>query len=271
MTVINRAAKYHCDQGILYSMKNIFSILFLLSVVVASKASADIYRHVSTDGVECYTDAPVNRESVLVIREHRKVKAKLNRTASTNSTKTRNTPPVPQPTGLSAKSKGLTLPVEGVVTSAVGLRYDPIDGVLRNHKGVDIAIPEGTPIKPAAPGIIAYSGTRGGYGNIVIVEHAGGMTTLYAHNSVNLMASGNRVDKNSTIALSGSTGRSTGPHLHFEAWLEGQNITADFLADPASIQRYSGVKRTARKINAIRKVVMADGSIYLTNLPLVHP
>jgi murein DD-endopeptidase MepM/ murein hydrolase activator NlpD len=97
------------------------------------------------------------------------------------------------------------------------------------------------------------------------------MTTLYAHNSVNLMASGNRVDKNSTIALSGSTGRSTGPHLHFEAWLEGQNITADFLADPASIQRYSGVKRTARKINAIRKVVMADGSIYLTNLPLVHP
>jgi len=252
-------------------MKNIFYIFLLLSVVVASKAGADIYRHVSTDGVECYTDAPVNRESVLVIRDHRKVKAKLNRIVATKSTKTRNTPPVLQPTSLSSTSKVLRLPVEGVITSAVGLRYDPIDGVLRNHKGVDIAIPEGTPIKPAASGIIAYSGTRGGYGNIVIVEHAGGMTTLYAHNSVNLIASGTRVDKNSTIALSGSTGRSTGPHLHFEAWLEGQNITADFLADPTSIQRYSVAKRTVRKINAIRKVVMADGSIYLTNLPLVHP
>lgn len=252
-------------------MKNSFYIFFLLSVVVASKASADIYRHVSKDGVECYTDAPVNRESVLVIREHRKAKARLNRTVATKSTKTWNTPPVLQPASLSSKSKVLTLPVKGVITSAVGLRNDPIDGVPRNHKGVDIATPEGTPIKPAASGIITYSGTRGGYGNIVIVEHAGGMTTLYAHNSFNLVASGNRVDKNSTIALSGSTGRSTGPHLHFEAWLEGQNITADFLADPTSIQRYSVVKRTARKINAIRKVVMADGSIYLTNLPLVHP
>lgn len=252
-------------------MIKILSIFFLLSVVAASKTSADIYRHVSTDGVECYTDAPVNRDSVLVIREHRKVKARLNRTVSPKSTKIRNTLPVLQPTGLSSKSKVFTLPVVGVITSAVGLRYDPIDGVLRNHKGVDIATPEGTPIKPAASGIVAFSGSRGGYGNIVIVEHAGGMTTLYAHNSINLVASGNRVDKNSTIALSGSTGRSTGPHLHFEAWLEGQNITEDFLADPASIHKYSVAKRTTRKISAIRKVVMADGSIYLTNLPLVHP
>ncbi|MRS01641.1 M23 family metallopeptidase [bacterium] len=252
-------------------MKNIFSIFLLLSVVVSSKAGADIYRHVSNDGVECYTDAPVNRESVVVIREYRKVKEKSNKTVSTKSIKTRNTPMVLQPASLSSTSRVLSLPVAGVVTSVVGFRNDPIDGVLRNHKGVDVAIPEGTPIKPVAPGTIMYSGTRGGYGNIVIVEHAGGMTTLYAHNSFNLAATGNRVDKSSTIALSGSTGRSTGPHLHFEAWLEGQNITTDFLADPTSIQRYSVAKRTVRKINAIRKVVMADGSIYLTNLPLVHP
>ncbi|MDD2336290.1 MAG: M23 family metallopeptidase [Geobacteraceae bacterium] len=143
--------------------------------------------------------------------------------------------------------------------------------MLRNHKGVDIAIPEGTPIKPVSPGIVSFSGMRGGYGNIVIIGHGNGLTTLYAHNKVNVSEIGDRVDGNSTIALSGSTGRSTGPHLHFEAWLEGQNVTSEFLADPSSLQRSSTNKIPARKVSFIRKVVTSDGSIILTNLPLFHP
>jgi len=253
-------------------VKFFFYALSLLFVIDANWAIADIYRYVSKDGVECYTDAPVNRNSVLVIREHRRVTSNgLKSKKRTVSNKLPEIHPLVQPIALSSSPKSLSLPVEGVISSRVGLRYDPIDGMLRNHKGVDIAIPEGTPVKPVAPGIVSYSGTRGGYGNIVIIEHDSGMTTLYAHNSVNLAATGYRVDGNSTIALSGSTGRSTGPHLHFEAWLEGQNVTSEFLADPTSIHRYSSTRMPSRKISVIRKVVTADGSVLLTNLPLVHP
>lgn len=251
-------------------MKIFFYSIFLLSVV-ANWAIADIYRSVSKDGVECYTDAPVNRNSVLVIREHRKIKVHKSESNRIVSTGTRKLHPLLQSTTLVSKPKSFVLPVKGVISSTVGLRYDPIDGMLRDHKGVDIAIPEGTPIKPVAAGIVSYSGMRGGYGNIVIVEHDSGMTTLYAHNNINWAESGDRVDEKTTIALSGSTGRSTGPHLHFEAWLAGQNVTSDFFDDPSSSQRYPSSKMITRKASFIRKVVTADGSILLTNLPLVHP
>ena len=113
----------------------------------------------------------------------------------------------------------------------MGLRHDPIDGIVRDHKGVDIATPEGTPVKPVLPGTVIFSGYRPGYGNTVIVAHDGGMTTLYAHNSTNLKAEGDPVDRGSTIAFSGSTGRTTGPHLHFEAWQDGVNITMTFIPE----------------------------------------
>ena len=251
-------------------MKILFYLIFLLSFV-ANRAIADIYRSVSKDGVECYTDAPVNRNSVLVIREHRKIKARKLDSNRIVSAGTRKSHPLLQSTALVSKSKSLVLPVKGVISSTVGLRYDPINGMLRDHKGVDIAISEGTPIKPVAAGIVSYSGMRGGYGNIVIIEHDTGLTTLYAHNNINWAERGDRVDENTTIALSGSTGRSTGPHLHFEAWFAGQNVTSGLLDDPSSIQRYPRTKMIIRKASFIRKVVAADGSILLTNLPLVHP
>lgn len=244
-------------------------VLVFLSLFAANSAIADIYRSISPDGVECYTDAPINRESVLVIREHHRVNKKVKKSRDTIIVSSKNSLPASRP--LSTKKGKCNLPVQGLISSSVGLRYDPIDGVLRSHKGIDIAIPAGTPVKPVAAGIVSYSGTRGGYGNLVIVEHGGGMTTLYAHNSCNLISSGDRVTENSTIALTGSTGRSTGPHLHFEAWLDGQNITTDFLDGSSALQRHSSSRMTARKISTIRKVIMADGSVYLTNLPLVHP
>lgn len=126
-----------------------------------------------------------------------------------------------QTTGLSKK---ISLPVNGVISSKFGLRVDPIDGKLRHHKGIDIAVPEGTEIKPVMRGKVIYSGYKSGYGNCIIVEHEGGIQTVYAHNSKNLVSIGDGVDENTVIALSGSSGRTTGPHLHFEVRKSGKPV-----------------------------------------------
>ncbi|NVN89433.1 MAG: M23 family metallopeptidase [Desulfuromonadales bacterium] len=146
------------------------------------------------------------------------------------------------------------------------MRIDPIDGKTRYHNGIDIAISEGTPVTPVAAGIVVYSGQRSGYGNTVLVEHDNGLVTLYGHNSRLMVSTGQPVDKNSVIALSGNTGRSTGPHLHFEAWQAGVNVTPAFLPDSGAqlpkLQLASGKARAQ-----FHKEIMADGSILFTNLP----
>jgi len=118
--------------------------------------------------------------------------------------------------------KKISLPVKGVITSQFGLRLDPIDGKRRHHNGIDIAVPEGTPVRPVLSGKVIYSGYSKGYGNCVIVEHEDGIQTLYAHNSKNLVKVGDIVTPETFIALSGSTGRTTGPHLHFEIRKDGR-------------------------------------------------
>lgn len=118
--------------------------------------------------------------------------------------------------------KKLSLPVDGYISSKFGFRIDPIDGKRRHHNGIDIAVPEGTSIKPVLPGKVVYSGYSKGYGNCVIIEHEDGIQTVYAHNSKNLVKVGDTVTSDTVIALSGSTGRTTGPHLHFEVRKEGK-------------------------------------------------
>lgn len=115
----------------------------------------------------------------------------------------------------------LKLKAKGKIASGFGIRVDPIDGKLRQHNGLDVALPSGTPVKPAAPGKVVFSGKSGGYGNCVIIEHENGVTTLYAHNAENTVQTGDVVDTTRVIALSGSSGRSTGPHLHFEVRKDG--------------------------------------------------
>jgi murein DD-endopeptidase MepM/ murein hydrolase activator NlpD len=141
------------------------------------------------------------------------------RTPSAGIQDTKSQNPLPQNT-LPFDGK-LKLPAVGKVTSRYGLRHDPIDGRLRHHSGIDIAMPEGTPVPSAAPGRVVFSGFSSGYGNCVIIEHENGLTSLYAHNSLNLVKTGDVVDKNRVLALSGSSGRSTGPHLHFEVRKDG--------------------------------------------------
>ncbi len=109
-------------------------------------------------------------------------------------------------------------PVDGgTVTSGVGWRIDPFgSGRTVWHNGYDIAVPAGTPVHPTQSGTVYFAGTYKGYGNLVAVEHGKGYITLYGHNSEILVKPGQEVDTKTVIALSGSTGRSTGPHVHYE-------------------------------------------------------
>jgi murein DD-endopeptidase MepM/ murein hydrolase activator NlpD len=112
----------------------------------------------------------------------------------------------------------------GRVSSAFGLRKDPFTGAAKLHHGIDIAAPEGTSIHPVRGGEVTFSGSQQGYGNVVVVDHGDGFVTKYAHNRANRVAAGDRVETDTVIAEVGSTGRSTGPHLHFEARYEGKKI-----------------------------------------------
>ncbi len=111
----------------------------------------------------------------------------------------------------------LQMPVAGGrITSHFGARHDPFNNNHKHHHGIDIAAPRGTPIEAAASGRVAFAGRRGGYGNVVIIEHADGRQTRYAHADKLLVRAGDIVRGNQVIATVGSTGRSTGNHLHFE-------------------------------------------------------
>ena len=105
------------------------------------------------------------------------------------------------------------------VASAFGTRTNPIAGMEEFHSGIDIPAPRGTDIVAAYDGIVAFSGWKDGFGNTVIIEHREGLSTLYAQNERNLVIIGDNVTRGQRIALIGSTGVSTGPHLHFEVRL----------------------------------------------------
>jgi murein DD-endopeptidase MepM/ murein hydrolase activator NlpD len=115
-------------------------------------------------------------------------------------------------------------PVNGRITSGFGYRRHPILGTSRLHAGVDFGAPTGTTIYAADAGSVIFSGWYGGYGNTVIVDHGGGITTLYAHCSRLFVSSGQSVGQGQAIAAVGSTGLSTGPHLHFEVRQNGNPV-----------------------------------------------
>ena len=108
-----------------------------------------------------------------------------------------------------------------VVTSEFGNRIDPISGLPDGHTGMDLAVPTGTPIRAALDGTVTLSRYYDTYGYCVMIDHGNGLTTLYGHNSQLLVSVGQTVRAGDVVSLSGSTGRSTGPHLHFEVRLNG--------------------------------------------------
>ncbi|MEZ5244812.1 MAG: peptidoglycan DD-metalloendopeptidase family protein [Acidimicrobiales bacterium] len=115
-------------------------------------------------------------------------------------------------------------PVPGAVTSGFGSRVHPIFGTSRNHYGVDLNGSSGDPIVAAAAGRVITAGWMSGYGNVVILSHGDGYTTLYAHQSAILVSNGDTVAGGATLGRVGSTGWSTGPHLHFEIRIDGTAV-----------------------------------------------
>ena len=113
---------------------------------------------------------------------------------------------------------------DGWISSYFGYRTDPFNSRREWHPGVDIAGKLGEPVVAVAAGIVTYAGKHGGYGNLVEINHGNGFVTRYGHNSKVLVAVGDTVSKGQEVALMGSTGRSTGPHVHFEVWRSGRLV-----------------------------------------------
>jgi len=123
----------------------------------------------------------------------------------------------------------------GWLSSHFGYRNDPFTGKKTWHQGVDFAGKDGTEVIAVASGVVSWSGNRHGYGNMVEVAHGDGLLTRYAHNDENLVEVGDLIRKGETLALMGNTGRSTGPHVHFEVFKHGRAV------DPSSY-----IRRTLR-------------------------
>ncbi len=116
------------------------------------------------------------------------------------------------------------MPVQGYISSYFGVRPDPFDGQQERHTGIDIATPYGTPVHTVAEGMVTFAGVRRGYGNVVEIDHGNGYMTRYAHNSKLDVRAGQHVQVGDVIAQAGSTGRSTGSHVHFEVWYDGHVV-----------------------------------------------
>jgi len=116
------------------------------------------------------------------------------------------------------------MPVPGYISSYFGVRADPFDGRSARHTGIDISTPFGTPVRTVAEGMVTFAGVRSGYGDVIEIDHGNGYMTRYAHNSALVARPGQHVQVGDVVARAGSTGRSTGPHVHFEVWYDGRVV-----------------------------------------------
>lgn len=124
-----------------------------------------------------------------------------------------------------ATPKGL--PVSGDISSDYGRRVNPRTGERDFHSGIDISAKPGSDVRATADGIVSFSGWSGGSGNLVVLEHGFGFSTLYAHNRVNTVKVGQKVRRGDIIGHIGSTGYSTGPHVHYEIWKDGRHVNPE--------------------------------------------
>lgn len=123
------------------------------------------------------------------------------------------------------------LPLRSAINSAFGPRLSPWTGKPEFHAGVDLAAPAGTPVKASSAGVVRVAGAEGGYGLSVLIDHGSGFETRYGHLQSVSVAKGQRVEKGQLIGLTGNTGRSTAPHLHYEVLVDGRPV------DPRRIAR----------------------------------
>lgn len=168
--------------------------------------------------------------------------------AVTTSRALTQTPPASRSSSTAVvASSASVLPVAGEITSPFGMRSDPFTGESRFHAGVDVAAPRGTEIRAVADGEVVFSGwRRGGAGRTVEVRHTNGLVTSYAHAERTLVRAGQQVVAGEAVATVGSSGRASGPHLHFAAVRDGQAV------DP------SGLLEQGRPV--VGPVASAEGS-----------
>jgi murein DD-endopeptidase MepM/ murein hydrolase activator NlpD len=150
------------------------------------------------------------------------------------------------------------MPVLGRITSSFGLRMHPLLGFTRMHKGLDIGAPYGSPIHAMTDGVVAFAGRTGGYGNFVKLVHGGGMASGYGHMSRIAVSSGTRVRQGQVIGYVGSTGISTGPHLHWEVWRGGAAINPRSVSF-SSVAALSGAKLRAFKARVAQLLAVRVG------------
>jgi murein DD-endopeptidase MepM/ murein hydrolase activator NlpD len=149
--------------------------------------------------------------------------------------------------GVGEKRAGLSRPVTtGHLTSSFGMRFHPLLGYSRLHKGMDIGAPKGTPIYAVTDGVVKFAGRHGGHGNFVELKHSGNMGTGYAHMSRIAVHSGQHVRQGQVIGYVGSTGLSTGPHLHFEVYRSGKAV------NPKSVNFVSTSLLSGKELRAFR-------------------
>ena len=115
-------------------------------------------------------------------------------------------------------------PVEGRISSPYGKRKHPMSGEVEFHTGLDLSANPGNPVHATADGIVSFSGWSGGNGYLVVLEHGHGFSTFYAHNKKNIVKVGQKVKRGDVIGYVGTTGSSTGPHVHYEIWKDGKHV-----------------------------------------------
>jgi murein DD-endopeptidase MepM/ murein hydrolase activator NlpD len=157
-------------------------------------------------------------------------------------------------------------PVDGArISSGFGMRFHPVLGYSRMHKGVDFAVPTGTPVMAAGSGVIQFAGRQNGYGNLIVVNHGNGYATAYGHLSRfgRGMRVGSRVRQGQVIAFSGMTGMATGPHLHYEIRLNKVQL------NPNRVKVAQGRRLAGRELKQF--VAQRDRADQLiAQLPLQH-
>jgi murein DD-endopeptidase MepM/ murein hydrolase activator NlpD len=154
-------------------------------------------------------------------------------------------PPAPDLSALTAS------PLPGAENSGFGWRDDPVRGGRKFHKGTDFDADRGTPVHAAGDGIVVYAGRREGYGNVIFLDHGGGIVTRYAHLSKIGVDRGETVLATAVIGKVGSTGRTTGPHLHFEIRIDGRAV------DPVLAMQVAEYQRTQPDLGAVLATALA--------------
>jgi murein DD-endopeptidase MepM/ murein hydrolase activator NlpD len=126
---------------------------------------------------------------------------------------------------------------DSYITSGFGGRADPFGGGAAFHKGIDFHASIGDPVLAVADGVVSYAGQRSGYGNVVEIDHGNGYITRYAHNSRLQVRVGELVHRGDQVARAGSSGRSTGAHVHFEVWVNGRVVNPSRFLGQAPVTR----------------------------------